>query len=80
MAGLRFTDSLHAVQAAIAGQGVVIASLVLVANALASGLLVQPFTEVLRGDTYHFVCAPDLRTRADVLSLRTWFQDNLALP
>jgi LysR family glycine cleavage system transcriptional activator len=79
-AGLRFTDGLHAVQAAIAGQGVVIASLVLVADALGSELLIQPFAKTLRGATYHFVCAPDLRTRADVVSLRTWFQDNLALP
>jgi LysR family glycine cleavage system transcriptional activator len=79
-AGLRFTDGLHAVQAAIAGQGVVIVSLVLVADALASGLLVQPFAETLRGDTYHFVSAPDLTGRADVVALRRWFQTHLAAP
>jgi len=79
-AGLRFTDGLHAVQAAIAGQGVAIVSLVLVADALASGLLVQPFPTVLRGATYHFVCPPDLSHRPDVAALRTWFQDRLARP
>jgi LysR family transcriptional regulator, glycine cleavage system transcriptional activator len=79
-AGPRFTDGLHAVQAAIAGQGIAIVSLVLVADALASGVLVQPFAEVLRGATYHFVCAPDLRLRAEVLALRAWFQDRLAAP
>jgi len=79
-AGLRFTDGLHAVQAAIAGQGVAIVSLVLVADALASGLLVQPFAAVLPGDTYHFVCAPELTARADVAVLRRWFVDQLAAP
>jgi LysR family transcriptional regulator, glycine cleavage system transcriptional activator len=77
-AGLRFTDSMHAVQAAIAGQGVAIVSLVLVTDALASGLLVQPFNEVLQGETYHFVCAPGPGVREDVVTLREWFQHNLA--
>ena len=79
-AGLRFTDSLHAVQAAIAGQGIALVSLVLVSDALASGLLVQPFRPVLRGATYHFACAPELAARADVATLRTWFQQQLAAP
>ncbi|MBJ6763687.1 LysR family transcriptional regulator [Myxococcaceae bacterium JPH2] len=79
-AGLRFTDSLHAVQAALAGQGVVIVSLLLVADALATGLLCQPFAETLRGETYHFVCAPSLSTRADVATLRDWFQRTLLPP
>lgn len=76
-AGIRFTDGLHAVQAALAGQGVAIVSRVLVADALSAGLLSQPFVEVLRGETYHFVCAPGLSSRADVVALREWFQRNL---
>lgn len=76
-AGLRFTDGLHAVQAAIAGQGIVIVSLVLVADAIAAGLLAQPFKEVLRGATYHFACAPALSARPDVVTLRSWFQTSL---
>ncbi|MEO7730659.1 MAG: LysR substrate-binding domain-containing protein [Kofleriaceae bacterium] len=79
-AGLRFTDGLHAAQAAIAGQGIALLSLVLVADALASGLLVQPFRPVLRGATYHFVCAPEIAARADVVALRTWFQQRLTAP
>jgi LysR family glycine cleavage system transcriptional activator len=79
-AGLRFTDGLHAVQAAIAGQGIALISLVLVSDALASGLLVQPFPTTLRGATYHFVTAPELAARSDVVTLRTWFQDRLAAP
>lgn len=79
-AGLRFTSSLHAAQAAIAGQGIALVSLVLVADALASGLLIQPFAPVLRGATYHFVCAPELAARPDVVALRTWFQEQLTAP
>jgi len=77
-AGPRFSHGLHAAQAAIAGQGVALISLVLVGDALASGLLVQPFPATLRGATYHFVCATELAERADVVALRTWFQAQLA--
>lgn len=72
-AGLRFPDSTLAVQAAIAGQGIAIVSLVLVADALDAGLLVAPFVPVLRGETYHFACASELETRPDVVALRAWF-------
>ena len=79
-AGVRFPDSTLAVQAAMAGHGVVIASLVLVADALAAGLLVAPFAPVLRGETYHFACAPELQTRPDVAALRAWLQGVMAEP
>lgn len=76
--GIRFTDSLHAVQAAIAGQGVAIVSLVIAADALAQGLLIAPFKETLAGETYHFACAPALAERADVAALRDWFGQALS--
>jgi LysR family glycine cleavage system transcriptional activator len=71
--GVHFPDSALAVQAAIAGHGVAIVSLVLVADALDAGLLAAPFAPVLRGETYHFACAPDLETRPDIVALRNWF-------
>ncbi|RVK42787.1 LysR substrate-binding domain-containing protein [Sinorhizobium meliloti] len=74
-AGPRFPDSMLAVQAAIAGQGVVIASRVLVADALAAGLLEAPFTQSLAGDAYHFACALGLEQRTDIAALRMWFQN-----
>jgi LysR family glycine cleavage system transcriptional activator len=77
--GLRFSNSMHAMQAAVAGQGVAIVSLVLAADALASGLLVQPFHQILPGDTYHFVCAPAIGSRTDVETLRQWFQQELGV-
>ena len=72
-AGLRFTDSMLAVQAAVAGLGVALISRVLVADALAAGVLVQPFEAALPGAAYHFVCAPGLQDRPDVAALRAWF-------
>lgn len=77
-AGLRFPDSMLAVQAAIAAQGVAIVSRVLVADALAAGLLEAPFPQALAGDAYHFACAIGLEARADIAALRAWFQDALA--
>jgi len=76
--GQHFPDSLLAVQAAIAGQGVAIVSLVLVSDALKAGLLVAPFSVVLPGDAYHFVCAEGVEHRADITSLRAWFARELA--
>lgn len=75
--GLRLTDGMLAMQAAIAGQGVVIVSLVLAADALASGLLVQPFPQVLPGDSYFFASAPGLCIRPEVAALRDWFKREL---
>ncbi len=75
--GLRFTDSLHAVQAAIAGQGIAIISVVLAADALDSGLLVRPFTRTLPGETYYFANASSLSSRDDVVALRNWFRQRL---
>lgn len=77
-AGVRFNDSQHAVQAAVAGGGIALVSLVLVADALASGLLVQPFAVTLPGAAYHFACAPGLGERPDVVALRGWFQQALS--
>jgi LysR family glycine cleavage system transcriptional activator len=75
--GLRFPDSQLATQAAIAGQGVAIISLTLVADALAAGLLVAPFKKTLDGETYHFACATDIETRPDIVKLRQWFLRNM---
>lgn len=77
-AGSRFSDSLHAIQAALAGQGVVIASSVIVRDMLSARALVRPFKDVLKGDKYQFVCPATISTRQDVQALRTWFQQTLA--
>lgn len=79
-AGPRFSDSLHATQAAIAGQGVVLGSTLIVGDALSSGALVRPYKHALAGATYCFVCAPSIAAREDVQALRAWFQRSLAAP
>lgn len=52
---LRFSDEGHAIQAALAGQGIALLSLDLLADELAAGRLVQPFGPSIPGHTYHLV-------------------------
>ncbi len=75
--GLHLPDSLLATQAAIAGQGIAILSLVLAADALKAGLLVQPFAQTMKSDSYHFLSAPGLGDMEEVGILRKWFQTSL---
>ena len=77
LGGLRFPDSLLATHAAIAGQGVAIISLTLVADALAAGLLETPFEQTLEGEAYHFVCAKEVERRPDIAGLRSWMLGTL---
>lgn len=72
-AGLRFTDESHAIQAAIAGHGVALLSLALVADDLAAGTLVQPFGPALDGYP-HWLLRPDTPPSEEVLALRDWLR------
>ncbi|MBJ6759167.1 transcriptional regulator GcvA [Myxococcaceae bacterium JPH2] len=69
---LRFTDESHAIQAAIAGQGIAMVSLVLVAEELASGALVQPFGPDLGGFAYHLVYVDTPRHAERLSAVRQW--------
>lgn len=69
---LVFSDESHAIQAAIAGHGIALVSLVLVAEELASGALVQPFGPVLDGFAYHLVHAGGGRDAERLASVRRW--------
>lgn len=73
-AGIRFSDEGHVIQAAIAGQGMALLSVVLAADDLASGALVQPFGPVL--DAYpYWIVHPRHPTRAgDVGRLVDWLR------
>lgn len=71
-AQLSFTDEIHAVQAAVAGQGIALLSLALVAQELASGILVQPFDLTLKGDRYDLVYSPRAAERPATQVLRDW--------
>ncbi|WDZ78928.1 LysR substrate-binding domain-containing protein [Ensifer adhaerens] len=71
-ARLSFTDEIHAVQAAVAGQGIALLSLTLVAQELASGILVQPFELALDSDRYDLVYSPRMADRPATQVLRDW--------
>lgn len=73
-AGVVFSDENHAIQAALAGQGVALLSLMLVAPDLRSGALVQPFGPRLEGYRYHLVHAPDTPRRDELEALGAWLQ------
>ncbi|UHQ23127.1 transcriptional regulator GcvA [Lysobacter sp. 5GHs7-4] len=77
-AGLRFTDDSHAIQAAIAGQGVALLSLSLIADDLASGLLVQPIGPTLEGYRHNLVYADTGPPAAEVAALRDWLLAQVA--
>jgi LysR family glycine cleavage system transcriptional activator len=67
---LRFSDESHAIQAAVAGQGIALLSLALLRDELSAGHLVQPFGPVIPGHSYHLVRrsdrAPDTATIATI--------------
>ncbi|TFW03162.1 LysR family transcriptional regulator [Oxalobacteraceae bacterium OM1] len=71
-AGLSFTDEIHAVQATVAGQGIGLLSLTLVADELASGVLVQPFELSLESYRYDLVYSPRAAGRPATMLLRDW--------
>lgn len=70
-AGISFTDEIHAVQAAVAGQGTGLLSLTLVAEELASGILATLFA-VTRSDRYDLVYSPRMADRPATRVLRDW--------
>ncbi len=71
---LRFSDEGHAIQAAVAGQGVALVSLALVADEIASGHLVQPFGPALDGHTYHLAMRPDRAAIPGVAAAAAWLR------
>jgi LysR family glycine cleavage system transcriptional activator len=71
-ADLAFTDESHAIQAAIAGQGVALLSLLLVADELASGALVQPFDTTLEGGRYFLAYPQQLAGSEKIGAIRSW--------
>jgi LysR family glycine cleavage system transcriptional activator len=77
-AGITFNDESSAIQAAIAGQGVALLSLALVAAELASGALIQPFGPVLEGLRYDLVYPSGAEIRPPVAVLRSWVTTEIA--
>ncbi len=74
---LRFSDESHAIQAAVAGQGVAMLSLVLARDEIEAGRLVQPFGPVIDGFTYHLVESSDRPRSAPAELARSWMMAEL---
>lgn len=69
--GQRFSEESHAVQAAIAGQGIVLAALPLVREEIRMGLLEAPVGPVLGGFDF-YVVRPEGDLRAEVRAVEDW--------
>jgi LysR family glycine cleavage system transcriptional activator len=70
-------DESSAIQAVIAGQGVALLSLTLVATEIASGALIQPFGPVIEGLYYNLVFPTDAAAQPAVAVLRDWVTTEL---
>lgn len=71
-ANLVFTDETHAIQAAVAGKGVALLSLLLVSDEIERGTLVQPFQPALESYRYWLVCRADDQDSKPIQALRRW--------
>lgn len=82
MRGLRFTQTSLALQAAIDGQGVALTESTLVADDLASGRLVRPFTLTIKGPAqfaYYALTTAAGAERPLVRAFRQWLVDQAGL-
>ncbi|WEF29733.1 LysR substrate-binding domain-containing protein [Klebsiella aerogenes] len=77
--GLTFSDETHALQAAVAGQGVVIASELLARDLLQRGVLSAPFGMSLPGANYYLAATQEMAQRADISALRDWLLRQMTL-
>ena len=68
----------HALQAAVAGQGVVIASELLARDLLQRGVLTMPFDMSLPGANYYLVATEENAQRRDITALREWLLQQMA--
>lgn len=75
---LRFSDEGHAIQAAVAGHGIALVSLALIADELAAGHLVQPFGPEIDGHTYHLAMYADRPISAPVQTVAAWLRGQAA--
>lgn len=79
--GLHFSDYGQAVQAAIAGQGIVLASWPILQRAIETSLLVCPFTEKVTTDIgYDLVTSPDALNRNEVQLFVNWLVQEAGRP
>ena len=71
---LHFSDEGHAIQAAVAGQGVALVSQALVADELVSGHLHQPFGPGIAGHTYHLAVSRERALSPHAQAVMAWLR------
>ncbi|WP_120216295.1 LysR substrate-binding domain-containing protein [Sphingopyxis sp. EG6] len=69
---LHFSEESHAIQAAVAGQGAALLSLILVAEEIKAGQLVQPFGPEVDAFTYHLVEDAARPSSVPVQAAKAW--------
>ncbi|ABM31299.1 LysR substrate-binding domain-containing protein [Paracidovorax citrulli] len=72
---LGFSDEAHTIQAAIAGQGVALSSVALVADALDEGLLRVPFGPAVEGRDFYLLSALDTCEQPAVIMVKSWLRE-----
>ncbi|MFZ3003251.1 MAG: LysR substrate-binding domain-containing protein [Undibacterium umbellatum] len=77
---LLFSDEGHAIQATLAGQGIALLSLELVADDIAAGRLTQPFGPSIPGHTYHLVRSAGHVPAPHVDSALAWLRSQIHGP
>ncbi|WP_323748597.1 LysR substrate-binding domain-containing protein [Dyella silvae] len=75
---LQFSDEVHAIQAAMAGQGIALVNQTLVADVLAAGMLCQPFGPTLTGHPFHLVWPEACDLDPVISDVRHWLRDEAA--
>lgn len=71
--GLRFSQADHAIDAAVAGSGVILGRISLTHRALSDGRLVAPFAEALHTQAhYRFLCVKGAETRPQIAAFEDW--------
>jgi LysR family glycine cleavage system transcriptional activator len=72
--GLRFSDETHAIQAAVAGTGIALHSLLQVSEELATGTLVVPFGPEIEGFTLHLVRSSQRPQTEAIEATQAWLR------
>ncbi|KIN73743.1 transcriptional regulator GcvA [Sulfitobacter guttiformis] len=76
--GPRFSQSDHALDAALAGVGIVMGRRALVVKDLAEGRLVAPFPTALpTGARFSFLCLKGMETRPQIAAFRDWMLEEI---
>ena len=75
--GLRLSEESHAIEAALAGQGVALVSNILVQHELASGALVQPLDFAIEGLCFYVAYLSDAPRRGAIERFLLWARDEM---